>query len=30
MLAMLPALAFFFLGERQLVAGIAPATGTNG
>ena len=31
MLAMVPALAFFFLAERQLVAGIAPgAPGTKG
>jgi raffinose/stachyose/melibiose transport system permease protein len=30
MLAMLPALAFFFLAERQLVAGIAPTAGQKG
>jgi raffinose/stachyose/melibiose transport system permease protein len=30
MLAMVPALAFFFLAERQLVAGIAPGSGSKG
>lgn len=30
MLAMVPALAFFILAERQLVAGIAPGTGAKG
>jgi raffinose/stachyose/melibiose transport system permease protein len=29
-LAMLPALAFFFFAERQLVAGIAPTSGSKG
>lgn len=30
MLAMVPALAFFFFAERQLVAGIAPTAGSKG
>lgn len=30
MLALLPALAFFFFAERQLVAGIAPSAGQKG
>jgi raffinose/stachyose/melibiose transport system permease protein len=29
-LAMLPALAFFFFAERQLVAGVAPTSGSKG
>ncbi|QSB17329.1 carbohydrate ABC transporter permease [Natronosporangium hydrolyticum] len=30
MLAMVPALAFFFVAERQIVAGIAPTAGSKG
>ena len=30
MLATVPALAFFFVAERQIVAGIAPTVGTKG
>ena len=30
MLAMVPALLFFFIAERQIVAGIAPGSGSKG
>jgi raffinose/stachyose/melibiose transport system permease protein len=30
MLAMVPALVFFFFAERQIVAGIAPTAGNKG